>query len=520
MFHELAFRINKIPEDMKARLFLLIAGVQLACLGTLFGQSEIKLKAPMTGAVDSDIPQSDIDSIIKFTEETLNKYVRVAKFKLDETIRSEEEMIEEFKSVFNTNTAVVMRDFEMYPGPDLIPLDEYIRKVTYYFPGGFNFAVGEPSNFQIRNDGEDWYLISLKIPKNMFSVVKDQQPTQKPDGRLIEQNIYFQVNKNRMNKAEITKITNASTKGPAEDYTDIISLFGSVGTSSPSISESEYWNSNHSSSTLSVTGGLNFSFGAEFVTNRILNSKGSSEKKLALSAGVMFSSFAINTELGSYNSSYDERASNETGSQLYLRLVDLPTVNEDIRMNTVQIPLGIGYRIMDNRDFFIQAFVKAIPGFIIGGSGNVSGNSVYDGIFYLPDETTLSDFRILDEMATNQATQTNPNNFGPYNVGEQNIDLESEPDLASTFLTLQFSPTAHFKFDNRSSVWGLSVGVDVGYQFSSLFEHNPITTSAESPLGTRDDFDGSLLNYFSSDSNSLVFGLRVGLSHFNMTSPR
>lgn len=505
---------------MKTKTLFLIAGFQVAFLSTVFGQSEIELNTPTGDAVDSDISQSDIDSMVKFTEQTLSKYVRVARFKPEENAKTETEIIEKFKSVFSAKTAVVMRDYELYPGSELIGLDEYIREMLYYFPGGFDFAVGDPSNLQIRNDGEDWYLVSLKLPKNLFSIVKDQQPMQKPDGLPIEQNIFLQVNKSRMDKAEITKISNASTKGPAEDFTDIFTLFGAAGSGSPSVTLSDYWNANHASSTLNVSGGLNYSFGAEFVTNRLVNAKSSSEKNFVISAGIMFSSFALNSELSNFNSSYDEVASNETGSQLYLRLIDLPSVNEEIRINTFQLPLGLGYRVVNKRTYFIQAFVKVIPGIVIGGSGNVSGNSVYDGIFYLPDETTLSDFQILDESATNQATQTNPNNFGPYNVGEQEIDLESEPNLASSFVTLQFSPTAHFKFDNRSSVWGLSVGVDVGYQFNSLLEHNPITDSGQSPLGTREDFDGSLMNYFTSDANGLVFGLRVGLSYFNMTSPR
>jgi hypothetical protein len=505
---------------MKTRRLLLIAGIQVACLTAVFGQSEIELNTPMAGAVDSDISQSDIDSIVKFTEETLNKYVKVARFKPDETVRTEAEIIDAFKSVFSAKTAVVMRDFEMYPGSELIGLDEYTRELLYYFPSGFDFAVGEPSNLEIRNDGDDWYLVSLKLPKNMFSIVKDQQPTQKPDGLPREQNIFFQVNKKRMDRAEIMKISNASTKGPAEDFTDIFTFFGTVGSGSPSVTYSDYWNANQANSSLDVTGGFNYSFGAEYVSNRFVNAKGSSEKNFAISAGLIFSSFSLNSELSGFNSSYDEVAANETGSQLYLRLVELPSISEETRINTFQIPLGFGYKVIDKREYFIQAFLKVIPGFVLGGSGNVTGNSVYDGILYLPDEATLSEFRILDESATNQATQTNPNNFGPYNVGEQEIDLESEPNLASTFLTLQFSPTAHFKFDNRSSVWGLSVGIDVGYQFSSLLEHNPIVNGEQSPLGTRDDFDGSLLNYFSSDSNGLVFGLRVGLSYFNMTSPR
>lgn len=505
---------------MTTRRLLLIVGFQLACFASVVGQSEIELDPPMAGAVDPDIPQNVIDSIVQFTEETLNRYVQVAKLKLDENIRTEEEALEAFKSAFSAKTAVVMKDYEMYPSSELVGLDEYLREVLYYFPGGFNFAVGEPRDLQIRNDGDDWYAVSLKLPKNLFSIVKDQQPMQKPDGLPLEQNIVFQVNKSRMDGAEITKISNASTKGPAEEYTDIFTLFIGAGSGAPSITLSDYWNSNHAGSSLDVTGGLNYSVGAEFVTNRFVNAKGSPTKNLSISAGVMFSSFAINSELSSFNSSYDDVASNETGSQQYLRLVGLPSINEEVRINTFQVPLGIGYRVMDNRDYFVQAFVKVIPGFVLGGSGTVTGNSLYDGIFYLPDGSTLSDFRILDESATNQATQTNPNNFGPYNVGAQEVDLESEPTLASSFLTLQFSPTLHYKFDNRSSVWGLSVGLDIGYQLSSLIEHDPITSQAESPLGTADNFDGSLINYFSSDMNSLVFGVRVGLSHFSMNAPR
>ncbi len=504
---------------MKTKYLSLIVGLQIASLSMVFGQDQGSLIKPDASAIDPNISDSDIEIIIGLTQQTLDKYSEVATFISEENVGVNEESEEAYYSVFNMNLAKVMQDYKRYPPQDLIEPSEYVIKIENFFFEGFEFEIKNPQIVKITNF-QNYYSVTVELAKVVFSVIgANGNVEDEPSGIWHKQKFTFDINKSKMDIAKITEISNATKAKPVEPYTNIFNLSVGVGSSTYSPSMSSYWNSEHSSSGLDANSGLDFSIGVEYISNKFITAKSASERKIAWSAGVMFSSYQVNTTLSSFSSKFDAIAENNTGSQKYQRLVNLGAIEEEIRYSAIQVPFGIGFRIKDDPTYLIHTFFKVIPSFMMGGSGTLSGSSVYDGILYLPDEVTLSDLRILDDMAANQETLNDPNHFGPYDVGEQDINVDAKPNLASTFLTLQLSPTAYFKFENRDPVWGLSVGIDLGYQLSSFITHDPISSNTEDPLGDSTDFNGSLLNYFSNDMSGFHFALRVGLFRFSEQAP-
>lgn len=504
---------------MKTKYLSLIIGLHIASISMVLAQDQGSLTKPASALIDPNITDQEVETIISLTQQTLDKYSNVATFISDNNAGVTEESEQAYYSVFNMNLAKVMQDFKRYPPQDLIEPSEYVIKIENFFFEGFDFEIENPQIVKITNF-QNYYSVTIELTKIVFSVIGSNGNVENdPSGIWHKQKFTFDINKSNMDVAKITEISNATKAKPVEPFTNIFNLSIGIGSSTYAPTMSDYWDSEHSSSGLDTKGGLDFSIGVEYISNQFITPKGAAERKLAWSAGIMFSSYQVNTTLSSFSSRFDAIAENSTGSQKYQRLVDLGAIEEEVRYSSIQIPLGIGFRIKDEPTYLVHTFVKIIPSFMMGGKGTLTGSSTYDGILYLPDDVTLSDLRILDATATNQETLNDPNHFGPYDLGEQDIDLDAEPELASTFLTLQLSPTAYFKFENRDPVWGLSVGVDLGYQFSSFITHDPISRSSDDPLGSSSDFNGSLLNYFSNDMSGFHFALRVGLFRFSEKAP-
>jgi len=165
---------------------------------------------------------------------------------------------------------------------------------------------------------------------------------------------------------------------------------------------------------------------------------------------------------------------------------------------------------------------------VLNGSGSITGNALYDGIIINEDPNsdlavgTLSELRILQEMATQSNLVLDDAGFGAYDVGLQDLDYTAVPDLAGLTFALQLSPTAYFNFADNNPGWGLLVGLDLTYHLGSFLQHNPVNTVEGDAFRYSDEsgFDGSsLMNYYLDNLSGFSFGFRLGLFQRLSTEP-
>jgi len=334
-------------------------------------------------------------------------------------------------------------------------------------------------------------------------------------------------------RATIAKIERARGEDyddrPIDDYTRVIGVSLGLGSSSFSPKTSAYWEQAHGASSLDVSGGLHFSLGAEFMTSRFITGRESRNKNLALSLGLRYSSYKTKTALRAFGlSPFEAVAERDDATNRYVRLVSPVNADEDIRFGLLEIPLGVAYRLKKTGTMMFYVHGRLIPGLVLNGSGSITGNALYDGIIINEDPNsdlavgTLSELRILQEMATQSNLVLDDAGFGAYDVGLQDLDYTAVPDLAGLTFALQLSPTAYFNFADNNPGWGLLVGLDLTYHLGSFLQHNPVNTVEGDAFRYSDEsgFDGSsLMNYYLDNLSGFSFGFRLGLFQRLSTEP-
>jgi|GEM_PF-2345004 len=507
-------------------VILILLGTTLAATG-----QNIRLEKSPDLQLATSISEEELSQIITTLEATLNEYAQAATLYDSDKKRVTEGTIDRFHELFSP-TAEVMKDYAEYIPRELIPYKDYSLEVYNMFKTkGIEVQIVRAELIDIQADLSGFYTPTVIVTKKIFNTLSANGTTNVvATGKSVTQKMIFDIYKEDLDQAKIGKIAFDKDIDPPGDYTRILSIPLSFGTSNYHETLTDYWNLNQSQADINVSGGLSFSLGFELLTDRLITGKEKSDRKLAFTVGVQYASYSIKTQLDSFvlkNEGITLVAidSVENDSQDYERKLHEAQITEKLNFGTIQLPVGIALRLVDKQKLSFYTHLRFIPSYTFIGRGNVEGSGRYDGFPVFPNYEDDVEVRLCDGLTVNPDLLKDRTGFGLYDVagetitplselyvcGNQNIDEPAEPELNRLTYNLQVSPTAYIKFSDNNPAWGLMVGLDISYRFGSLLTHNPVDSRLDEPLNFNTDFEGSFLNYYTDEVSALNFGLRIGL---------
>jgi len=479
--------------------------------------------------VDPSINSTDLNQIVELLETTINEYAAAAKL-LDETERRVTEgSIDRFQRLF-TPSARILQDYAEFIPRDPVSFRDYALEVYNALRlQGVQVVVKSAVLKEVRSTATGFYVPVITVTKTLYNSLSSNGSINSiTTGRTEVQEFTFDIFKDDLSRASISLINFDAPPEVAARYTQVIGIPIGVGSGAFSPTLSSFWDQNHSEASLEINGGINFSIGVEFLTDRFITPKGSSSRPLALSVGVRYSSYQWKTKLNDFSiEPFEQVAQATTGQQTntYQRIVGPVAAEENLRFGVLEVPLGVAFNLIKKSTTLFYIHTRFVPGFVFSGSGDLSGAGDYDGTPLIEDPNlpsllgTPANFRILEQQAANPGLIESDLGFGPYRVGAGQVlgsdsnqsSLSAEPELAGVTFAVQLSPTLYLNFSDDNPGWGMLLGLDLNYHFGSFMTHNPISATMDNALKYNDDFQGSLLDYYGTGVSGLSFGLRIGL---------
>lgn len=488
-------------------------------------QEEVHLNAEEAN-IESTISEQDKTTLLTSLDQLLSDYIRTASL-LDATMdRVTQESQTEFIRLFTRRGSLVFQDYyeQITEGEQLVPVEDYCYVVDNNMGfSGVLFIIEEAKLIDLSTDkfDDEFYTAEMIITKVMNNHISKDKKLEQTFKRY-ELKITIDIYKEKLERATIQRIESNEEIAVVDFYNRYIgiTLLGG-GSSNYNLQSSDYWNDNHSNSSLKLSGGLNYSVGLEFITDKLITRAKSSNRKISMNLGLMYSSYEMNSSLTNFAlNPFDVTAIRGDSTQLYSRLVGPVSVEEQLRFGVLEIPLGIGYTLLDNTKSSFIVFGKLVPGIVLTGNGNIDGTGHYDGVLYKEDTHNLSQYQVLEANASNPEFINENVGYAAFDVGTQAIKLESNPLLKSTVLALKVSPTYYLKFDeDKNPGWGIMIALDFGYQLGSFIEHNPATNNEEEAFHFNDDYNNSLTSYYADGVSAITYGFRIGLFQRNQLNP-
>lgn len=507
---DLTVKPNTMLKFFYACLFLLVV-----CSTNILTGQNLKMRVPVDLEAPIELSIQDRQTIIQTLEKVLNEYGEAARFIIDGENQVTAAAVERFERLFSP-TARIVKDYTENIPNDLIAYKDYSSNIFALMPvQGLQLRLEVIELSEIQDDPAGFYVAIVRVEKSTFNYVNAQGEVKTSSGRFFEQQFRFDIPKTNLDKASITRIDRVC-KGkecdPADDYTRIFSFYAGGGSTSASVTTSSFWDRTHADNVLDASGGSYFSVGTELVLNRIINSRKARKKSFNLILGLRYSNLQIEGNLDRFEiDPFPVEATNGTESQEYMRMVGPVKGTEDISFGLIEIPIGVGYRLVENKRFQLHLQAKVLPTLALSASGDFSGQGKYDAII------AGTELRLLGENAVDVALLDNELGFGPYEVGiDQAINQSADPETAGFMLGFQVSPVLYFDFSNYNPTWGLMIGLDFTTYFSSPIEHDGLD---EDLLQFKEEYQASLLQRYAEDLSMTSLGLRIGLYHKLDTEP-
>lgn len=490
-------------------LFLFLLSVSFPSLA-----QKVKVQSTASTKYAQGVSSTDRQEIVKTTEALLNEYTEAATLLDPSKRRVNGTSIDRFRTLFNP-TANIMKDYEENYQGELINVRVYADGVYNRMErDGIKVRVGKVTLKSINDDPAGYWVVVLEVEKIFYNAVTAKQEVKEiASGRYVKQEFRVDVKKTDLSRAKISGIKCVGCE--QEIVADYVRYAGpSIGvyTGSFSPSLSSFWNNNHSTSDLSTSAKLGFSFGGDFMTNRFSSSK-SGAKNLFVTAGLHFALFKLSTELSDFAlAPFAATAIAPTGVELpYSRIGSAISATENLSVSVIEIPLGVMYRLKKGIKSDFMVGLKLIPSFVLSGSADINGLGTYDA------ELSDAMWRLLEDGATNLAQIDTDNKFAPFQAGvDQVINQSGSPSTAGFLLTARLSPTYYMHLSEDDSSWSLLLGLDLNMHLGSFLSHDDANTEI---LKFRDDYDTSLLQHYTDGMSGFTFGFRIGLHHRLTSQP-
>lgn len=468
------------------------------------------------------LSDEDREQVIKTISGAMNEYAEASKLLDPRRNKITTASAARFKQLF-LSTARLMQDYkEDIPG-DLVGLNKYVDDaltLLEFSPGGLKVKIESAELKKIADDPGGYWVVTVRIQKLLFNAVTPKNKViEYPSGRLMTQDITFDIKHGVLDKAFITKISRfcSSPKepgcgGPADYY---ISYFGpSAKGFIPSGASrfSTYWNDFHAAdSEMRVRGNVSFSLGIDFLTNKI-NPKTARQKNLFLTAGFHLANYRFTTNLEDFSFvPFEAAAIDANGNDtVYLRVVEPMSPKENIQVTTLELPVGVMYRVSTSRKSDIMIGARLLPSFAIGGRSHVTGEANYGMIF------ENAHFNSLGARSIKPDRVSRDDGYGPFFIGPRSIDQKVDPVLNTFNLGVQLSPSYYLHLKEGKSGWSLLVAFDLQYQLGSFFQHNPSNLDV---LRFQDDYATTFIQQYTESFPVFSYGFRIGLHHKIVSNP-
>ncbi len=414
--------------------------------------------------IKAEINEEQKEEIMAASTNILNQYIKVASFR-DENDNFSDDSYTEFVGLFS-GSAEVYNDLVKKDAQN-INYASYADNVFQYMQGtGVKFELNETYLDEITYDSSGFYVVNLSFEKIMFNGLdEDFEIVNYPNnGKSIDLKMKIEIPEYDLSDASIVGITGEAAKVKVESANMISADFnyhlGNVLKTATILSPG--W-------TDDLPVAYN-SFGVDVVYRRSLNNKKS--LYFLIGASLAFNNF--NTDLVGYRGelptnigvdyggdAVDALGNPVSGSESSnITVLDQGnTLNEQLQVIDVQVPLGVSLRILEayNYDFFVDLAV--VPTYSISSSGSYSGNLSFLNI---PSNIDRFGQQLLDALDQDIADGT----VDPAYVGSINYDNELV-EVANQFsAAAQITPLFHYKFNFNMA---LELGLNVSYNFLPYF---------------------------------------------------
>ena len=518
-------------------------------LNAQYVRLEVLNKAPfpvMMKSVERKIVLNKVDSLIDLYAKWGGIFDPKKKKVTDEAASN-------FYRLFTLN-ARLTKDYEENIPTDFVDAKTYANAIfSFLVEQGFQFKI-EKAYLESVIEDKDFYIASVNIEKTKYTMIDGRRKPKSTTGRFMEQRFRIDIPKKDFSKlkiSEISRICKGKECLPADAYARYIGVSGGVKMGVLGAAPSTYFRDSHTVSSLKIRQDLSWSVGADWVSNNYLKSS-ATKKKLFLAAGFRFGQDVISSKLSNYTinafqaEAIDPKITNPKDKQ-YIRAISNLDMVEKATFTNISLPIGASLRLIHKSqlNFFID--VRAVPILVLKGVNLIDGAGTFNG--FLPVSFTTNGpkdgrgFSLLRKSAVNPADGyaiiLDPNKVKPFDVGGKVEISDTKPLVdvnrqisysdrtnyydgsrvmkSSDFgfqkfvVAARLSPTVYYDFSTNDTSWGAMLGLDIDYQFTSYFNHNPVTNFSREPLKYQYDYKGSLPQHFSEKMNALNVGIRVGI---------
>lgn len=483
----------------------------LATLFSLHANAQVKLQLAPDFVKPSEMTEERFQELRSLTEDAINNYATAGRIYDANARRVSNESIKIFNDLF-TPAAEIVKDYVEFPPRELVDFRDYSIEVFNMLSDKgvqFHLTSAELKEMNVRTLGSStFYVPVVKVTKVVYAYLDRYGVLkQSTSGLSIDLLITFDIYAEDLSSAKIAKINHGVSVKPADDYNRILSVYAMGGTSALNPSFSSYWADQHANTTMNLSGKLNWSIGVDYMSDRFITSKSNPNRKIGFSAGLRFSSIAMEAEVPEYTTTTSLQSIQIGGTELLgERSVSTGNMRQSINLSTLSLPFGIDYKIRKTRTMIVAIHGRIVPSILIGGNSSLTGTLNHE-VYFAEYDLLFSD------------PNSGSGNWGAEaDAGTRTFEAEIEPELQSFVLGFELSPTAYFNFEDSKSSWGILVGADIGFVPGSFFAHQPIEGIGSEPLSLSADLP-PLTTAYLNDLSSLFFGIRVGLFQRAVTQP-
>ena len=492
--------------------------VALTLCHTTNAQEIIPVTLSPTMQVEESIATSEVDKVSAAAQSILNQYARFGHL-TNAGGTPTQRAGNDFQNLFKA-TATVFADYLEYPGGQGDHIAAYRRTIMDKFPdNGFPYILSNAELTGVSGEGFRFFIATIQFKKSVKKYVDGRgriRSAAQDGSRDFILKMTVEISVDDLSRFKIRNIVCAERCGrPAADRTRYLTGALSIGLPFTSSDLLPIDNVNmEATDDISFDQTLHTSLGVRYTTNRF-NPEAAPKKNLFFTAGADLTLSRFRTRLLDYAldpidaSEFDGKTVDGEVAE-YARLVNNVILDEEVSLFSVDVPLGISYRLFDDYDRVLMVDLVAKPSFVLGKSIAIGqGRGRFDGVIPAANFSVLDDYpRPFSDPTDPTAEPITDPASNPFNACEcDEITREDSPLQTGFGLWLQFSPTYYTNLDNGDPALGLQFSLDLAYNVRA-----PISTRAASeayyqnPRGET----GVLANgYF--DHGLHYLGVRVGV---------
>lgn len=459
---------------MKAFLKLGLSLLALLVISNVaVGQKTVNLITD-GAAISADINEETKSEILEAVRDVLNRYYNIASFWDENAEAFDEEKYTEFVSLFSGSARVYE---DIADKPTNIEYNVYANNVFQYLQDeGVQFLLENVYLNSVEVDESGFYVADLDMDKVVYVALDDKNfPVKSIDGKRYTLNVKIDMPNYDVTEAKIQAITGeeAAKRIKTAGYLSGNFFYGLgsfVEGEANTIGESFNGLTSRSASTLGFQLLYRKALGAE---EKLWFHIGAGAQQHSLSSGYdLFDNSGVPGEETS-RSAFEGAFMNaeipvpyvmENGEELKgnVTISGIEDSSEDIDVITVDVPIGITYRV--SKTFKSRVFVdlSIVPSYSISTSGRSVGKP--EGVI-IPDSDHFPSVEAIRAQADGEERLAN------YAFGDEDFEyLDNDISAANNFgLGIQLSPTYMYDID---FLYGVEIGFNLWYNVLSLLGNN------------------------------------------------